>query len=223
MDITDALNRRRTCRAFQPDQVEKETIEDILKDAIHAPSWSNTQPWEIYVATGPVIERMRTACLENYKKGAERKPDIPVPEKWPEAETRRMHEMGAERFKALGIDREDKAGRAALTELNYRFFDAPVVIYLCMDKTLGAWSMFDLGSLAQSIMLAAEEEGLATAPALMLVAYPDIIRKELEIPVNQSIVIGIAMGYEDKASIQNTFMAGRRPLKEVAHYTGFKQ
>jgi hypothetical protein len=44
--------------------------------------------------------------------------------------------------------------------------------------------MFDLGSLSQSIMLAAQEYGIDSAPAVNLVAYPKIIRKKLKFPMN---------------------------------------
>jgi len=63
-----------------------------------------------------------------------------------------MEELGAERFKTAGIKRDDKAARQAIFEANYRFFGAPVVIDLCMDRSLTPWSIFDIGMLAQSIM-----------------------------------------------------------------------
>lgn len=70
----------------------------------------------------------------------------------------------------------------AFREANSRFFGAPVVVYLCMDKSLSTWSVFDLGSLSQSIMLAAQEYNLGSAVAAMLVIYPNLIRKTLDIP-----------------------------------------
>jgi len=80
--------------------------------------------------------------------------------------------------------------------------------------------MFDLGSLSQSIMLAAQEYGIDSAPAVNLVAYPKIIRKEIEIPDELSIIIGIALGYKDNESLQNTFRSNRRSLDEVVRLNG---
>jgi len=118
----------------------------------------------------------------------------------------------------MGIDPNDKDAMNAVREANFRFFGAPVVVYLYMDKTLTAWSMFDLGSLSQSIMLAAQEHNLGSAVAAMLVTYPDLIRETLGIPKDLSIVIGIALGYCDNQSLQNTFKSYRRAIQDVVHF-----
>jgi hypothetical protein len=77
------------------------------------------------------------------------------PQTWPLNILKRIDNYMAERFAFLGVKRDDKAGRQAVFSLNYDFFGAPVVIYLCMDKTLTSWSMFDVGAISQNIMLAA--------------------------------------------------------------------
>jgi len=212
MNVTDALKSRYSCRAFKSDPVRKETLLKIMEAALHAPSWANTQPWEIFVASGPAIERLRKAYLANLQNEVPRHPDIPVPEKWPEALQHRIETLGMQRLKQLNIEREDKAARQRLTANNYNLFNAPAVVFLCMDRKLTPWSMFDLGSLSQSIMLAAEEHGLGSIVAVMLAAYPDIIRKELDVPDNLSIVIGIALGYCDRQDPMNQFRSERRPV-----------
>ena len=90
-----------------------------------------------------------------------------------------------------------------------------------MDESLTEWSIFDLGALSQSIMIAAQGHGVDTAPAVNLVAYPDLIRNEIEIPEDLLIVFGIAMGYKDNKSPQNTFRSSRRPVEEVVRLKGF--
>jgi nitroreductase len=90
-----------------------------------------------------------------------------------------------------------------------------------MESILSEWSIFDLGSLSQSIMLAAQGLGVDSAPAVNLVVYPDIIRDELKIPDELSILFGIAIGYGDSVSPQNTYRTPRRPLDEFAHFKGF--
>ncbi len=221
MDVIDALNSRFTVRAFKNDAVDKETILKVLEAAIRAPSWADTQPWQIYVAGGDALERIRRASLENSLKGMLRNSDIPAPKNWPPAMKKRMEDMIAEREKATGLDTSDKAVRLAVSQLNYRLFDAPAVIYLCMDKSLGPWSMFDLGLLAQSIMLAATDYGLNTGPAVMLVGYPGTIREALNIPEDLSIVFGIAIGYGDVNHPQNRARSRRRSIQDVANLIGF--
>jgi len=221
MNTIDALNYRYCCRAFKPEQVSKEKVQKILEAAIRAPSWANTQPWEIYVASGEMLERLRKAYLMNREKGVPGNPDLPRPQSWPPALQKRTEELMSKREEVLGISRDDKAAREAMLAANYRFFDAPVVIYLCMDRTLTPWSVFDLGLLAQSIMLAAKEHGLDTAPAVMLVSYPDLIRAELGVPDTLSIIIGIALGFGDRKNPTNKFRSPRRPLSEVVYLKGF--
>jgi nitroreductase len=221
MDVTDALNSRYSTRAFKPDPVDKETITRILEAATRAPSWANTQPWEIFIAGGDVLNRLRNAYLENYHKDVPGRSDLPRPQQWPPALQKRMEELGAERFKTAGIKRDDKAARQTIFEANYRFFGAPAVIYLCMDRSLTPWSIFDIGMLAQSIMLEAQQYGLGSIPAYILASYPDLIRAELEIPDDLSIIIGVALGYSDEQHPQNKFRSLRRPIQEVVRFRGF--
>lgn len=206
MNVIDALNSRYCCRAFKPEHVSEQRVQKILEAAIRAPSWNNSQPWEIYIASGEPLERLRKAYLTNLEKGVPLNPDLAFPQSWPPAMQKRMG--------------EPKVDEDMLTA-NYRFFNAPVVIYLCMDRTLTPWSVFDLGSLAQSIMLAAKGDGLDTAPALMLVSFPDLIRAELGIPDSHSIIIGIALGFGDSKKHANEFRSPRCPLSEVMHVKGF--
>ena len=193
----------------------------IIEAATRAPSWGNTQPWEIYVATGEVLERLRQAYLKNLQEEVAGHPDLPRPQSWPIALQKRTEDLMARRSQLLGIARDDSTGRKTMMQANYKFFGAPAVIYLCMDRGLTPWSVFDLGSLSQSIMLAAKDNGLDTAVAVMLVAYPDLIRAHLEIPDDLSIIIGIALGSSDPNDPGNRFRSPRRSLSDVVHLKGF--
>jgi nitroreductase len=97
-------------------------------------------------------------------------------------------------------------------------FNAPVVVYICMDKILSEWSLYDIGAYSQSFMLAALEQGLSTIPAITLTLYPDILRRELKIPDNLKITIGIAVGYADKENYINKFVSSRNPLDETVRF-----
>ncbi|MEN6390457.1 MAG: nitroreductase [Syntrophomonas sp.] len=221
MNVHEALIKRYTCRAFKPDSVSPEIVKEILEWANRTPSWGNTQPWQIYVAGGEVLESLRRDSLERFSKGVAGKLDLPIPQDWPEAMKKRYDAVGKERFALLSQELDKDNIVQSIVARNFAFFDAPVVVYLCMDRSLTAYSMYDLGALSQSIMLAAADRGLDTAPAIMLVQYPDMIRDALDIPEELAIVVGIALGYGDAGSIHNRLRTSRRPLAEVVTMKGF--
>jgi len=215
MEVTQALASRHTVRAFLAQPVPRETVAVILEAALRAPSWANTQPWEIYIAGGETLERIREASIERTRQGTTARTDVPFPEEWPDACRERTRTLTAGRAETLGVASDDPGFRQDFLDSNRRFFDAPIVVYLCMDRRLTSWSMLDLGMMAQSIMLAAQDHGVESAIAVNLVCFPDVIRAELDIPDELSIVIGIALGYADTSDPSGGFRSSRRPLDEA--------
>jgi nitroreductase len=220
MKVSEALYSRHACRAFLPEPIDNKTLLKILDAANHSPSWANTQPWDIYVAGGEKLENLRQAYNEALKNKVPANPDIPAPKSWPDRMQRHMAELFEPRLKALKIDPEDKEARQKMFARNFHFFGAPAVIFLCMDKTLTQWSLFDLGAVSHAIMLETHELGLATVPAFWIASYPDIVRKELSIPDSLSVVIGIAIGRADDKDALNKVVSSRRPIEEVVTFRG---
>jgi nitroreductase len=221
LSVQSALKDRRTTRAFRSDKIGRDVVAKVLEPALWAPSWANTQPWELFVAAGEPLERIRKGYASKLKDCVPRSPDIALPTAWPDACRGRMETLKAERSAAMAEACPDPSAIPDLMQMNYRLFDAPVVVYLCMDRCLAPWSLFDLGAMSQSIMLSAEEQGVGSAVAITLAAHPDIVRKELGIPNDLAVVIGIALGRPDSASPQNRFRSTRRGLQEVVRFVGF--
>jgi nitroreductase len=67
-------------------------------------------------------------------------------------------------------------------------------------------------------MLAAVEQGLSTIPAITLMLYPDVLRRELRIPDSLKLTIGIAIGYADNANRINNFTSARDPIGETVRF-----
>lgn len=221
MDVAEALRSRYTCRDFKPTPLLKGVILEILDAANRAPSWADTQPWEIYVAGGESLERLRQGYLERFAKGEPPRPDIPAPTQWPVTLKQRMDELlDLHKKEAQAVSGNALDSQAYLMR-QMRFFNAPAVVYICMDKSLTPWSVFDLGLFTQGLLLAAKEKGLDTAPAYRLVAYPDLLRQEMGIPADLSVVFGVALGYGVERSPTHGFDSPRRHIRDVARFKGF--
>jgi nitroreductase len=212
MDVIEAIISRRSTRAFLPKPVERDKLDTVLTAAVRTPSWGNTQPWEIFVVTGDTLERIKKGYQQKYADKAPAVPETPRPAEWSEAAKKRQRQRHSDMVRDCG----DAAEQFAM--LNQTMFNAPAVVYICMDKILADWSLYDIGAYSQSFMLAALEQGLATIPAITLTLYPDILRRELKIPDNLKITIGIAVGYADKGHGINKFVSSRSPLDETVRF-----
>ena len=64
--FSDLAASRHSVRDFRADPVPPEVIEEILEDARQAPSWSNTRPFMVALATGEQADRLRTAYVKEF-------------------------------------------------------------------------------------------------------------------------------------------------------------
>ncbi|NMI03420.1 hypothetical protein HF638_05500 [Paenibacillus sp. SZ31] len=215
------FQNRHSKRKFHADKpVNRETLESIFKDAINAPSWGNTQPWEVYVATGEKLEELRSAYLKAFEDGEPFQSDIPMPTEWPELFQQRMNQAGEARFSQLGIARGDHEAKAERMKANFQFFDAPVVAFLTLDASLTEWSMHDLGIFSGFLMLSIEAHGLGSLPAYTSISYPKFQREILGIPDDKKIVAGIIFGYPVLEDKDSQVVMPRVALEEVIHFKG---
>ena len=89
---------------------------------------------------------------------------------------------------------------------------APVVLVLAMPTEMGR--LFDLGRMAQNLMLAAHNEGLATCPVTF--QHQDRIREAIGLPADHDGPMGITLG-KPGPSGPNPMRAPRLPLEELVH------
>ena len=220
VSVREALAARHSSRTYKQEAVPRDVLVRIVEAATRAPSWGNTQPWEVFVAAGDTMNAIRNVFLENMQNQVAPNPEYGPIEGWPEHILQRYTDRVAALCASIGVDPADPAGQKAFGEANMSFFGAPAAIFLCSHPGLEPWSLFDLGLLAQGIMLGAVEEGLSTIPAYSFVSYPDVLRQQLEIPQEYKIVLGIAIGYEDEHSPLNACRSERRPIDEVLKIKG---
>lgn len=226
MDIVEAIQQRKSVRAFKPDHVPKETLRELIELALRAPSWANTQPWEFAVVTGEKLEEIRRGFVE--KAQEQYHPDIPPPRGFPEPYDTRRRALGGKVLELKGIGREDKEKRKLWVLQGLRLFEAPCAIYIYVDRSfyqqgdgLNIWPIFDCGLVAENIMLLATKYGLGTIAQIQAVAYPEVLRKVLNMPDSKVIVLGIAVGYPDWDDPVNQLRSAREPVDNVSRWYGF--
>ena len=208
MTVNEALLARHSMRAYKPESIPRDILVKVLKDAAQTPSWANSQPWEIIVAEGETLKRIKAGYADCYAKAVTANPELARPTEWSDAAKKRQQGLFPDMMRDCGDDVKQ------FGSLNQKMFDAPTVIYICMDKCLSTWSIYDIGAYTHSLMLSAVENGLDTIPAVTLVLYPEVLRKELDVPENLQIIIGIAIGYIDETNGINNFHSARSPIEE---------
>ncbi len=223
MDIIEAIKTRKSIRGFKPDPVPKEILREILEIAVRAPSANNTQPWEFIVLTGEALDKARQANLDAFAKWTPFTPGIPLPAgKWVEPYRGRQLALGIELFRLLGVGRDDSAGKIAWAEKGLRFFDAPAVILICVDESdEDTVYIFDCGTVAQTIALAALPYGLGTCIQRHITNYPEALRAAVGIPASKKIIIGIAIGYPDPDCPTYRLVSTRESVDAITTWHGF--
>ena len=68
MDFLETLKQRHSVRAFDPKPVPQVVLERLLSQAALSPSWSNTHPYRIALATGDILESLRGELFERFQE-----------------------------------------------------------------------------------------------------------------------------------------------------------
>jgi len=229
MNVTTAINQRISTREYLPKPIPLSLVQEILEHSLQAPSGGNTQPWHIYVVTGDAKKSLsnsvRNAMTNGSLEGS--KPDFAIyPDKnstppAPPSFLDRRRALGYSMYNLMGIDRKDKAGRATAMARNFDFFDAPVGMIITVEKACDANGWGHVGCLLQSICLLAEERHLGTCLQEAWGNLGSTVYDELNIPTNEVVWCGVALGYPDKTKAVNTLKSEREKLSTVASFHGF--
>jgi nitroreductase len=213
MDVSLALRTRSSTRAFSPRALPDDLLEAMLLDAREAPSWSNTQPWKVAVANGADCDNMREALLHAAQTRVPA-PDVPQLFTYPPLLQERRRATGFGLYEVLGIEREDREGRARQFQKNFAFFDAPCVLFLFAHRALESYAMLDCGCFLQSLLLSATARGVQTCAQAVLASFPDLVRAQFDVDEEWALVCGVALGYANDAP-ENAYRPARASLAEL--------
>ncbi len=214
MDLIECITSRKSIRGFKSSSVSNAVLRELFAAASRAPSYANSQPWEVAVVTGAKRDELSHNLYDLASSNVAINPDFETPKEWPSVIDQRTKDHGARRFKALNIERDDADARNALRLSNFRFFDAPCAVFFFMDEALTSWSSTDIGMYAQNVALCAHAMGLGTCLQASLAYYPDVVRKTLGIPESKKLLLGLSLGYPDWDVALNSYTSTRVDLDE---------
>lgn len=215
MELIQAIQGRRSIRAFKPDPVPKEKIEEIIKWATLAPSAINLQPWEFIIICGEEKERLSRRLLKAYReKQISCSPGNvkPLPKSIAKRGAQTL-EMMNPFFEEMKVDPNQ-----FINEGSCNFYGAPVAILICLDDSFPKSRLVDIGIILGYFLLLAHEYGLGTCPIGLITAYEEDIKELLNIPENKHVVIGIALGYPDEQSPINRFKSPREEFTKMVKW-----
>ena len=218
MNVSQALATRKSVRAFTAEAVPRATIEEILLKAARAPSGGNLQPWKVHVLLGSardeLVRRAKAQLAVNPRGGV---PEYNIyPPHLTEPYRARRYRIGEAMYATMNIGREDKLHRLLQFARNWEFFGAPVGLIFSIDRQMQPGQWADLGMFLQSIMLLAREHGLHSCAQEAWAPLHEVIRDYLNIPAEEMIFCGMALGYADETAAINTLISERAPLEEWA-------
>jgi len=221
--VTEAIRTRRSVRAFKPDPVPEALVREIIEISSRAASGGNLQPWRLYVLAGEARDAVVDAVAS--KQGEKPFGDGPeyaiYPTDLTEPYRARRKKVAVDMYRLAGVDIKNREEQSKLMARNFRFFDAPVGMFVTIDKQMGPPQFSDLGMFITCIMLLARERGLHTCPQEAWAMWGATIREVIEVPDNELIFCGISLGYADDQQPVNQLETTRAGVDEFASFRGF--
>ncbi|MDP2812057.1 MAG: nitroreductase [Rhodocyclaceae bacterium] len=220
--IDQAIETRRSIRAFLDTPVPPETVRRMLEVASRAPSGTNIQPWRVHVLAGAARDRLVAAVCRAFDD----EPDAHsmeydyYPEKFFEPYLSRRRKVGWDLYGLLGIVKGDTEGMSRQHRRNFEFFGAPVGLVFTIDRRLGRGSWLDVGMFMENVMIAARARGLDTCAQAAWAQFHRVIEAQLALPVDERVVCGMALGYAAPEAPVNALATERAPVGEFAVFHG---
>ena len=219
MNVTEAVTSRRSVRQFLDKPVDLATLTRVMDTARWAASGCNYQPWEATILTGEPLKTLQAKMQATPPQKAEYDWTAPGQE---EAYTARLHGVSAGMFGALGIARDDGAGRMAAMARNTVSFDAPAVLFVYFPRLMKEAQWSDTGMWLQTVALLLREAGLDSCFQEYMALWADVIRDHIGIDKDRYMFFcGMAIGYRDPDAPINNFERERVPLGDQVKFVGF--
>ena len=211
MEFKEVVSKRHSVRNFREESVPVSVLEDIVRTAERAPSWENSQPWNVYIATGETLKKIRAIWASKYADKVKGAPDMPTGHR---TNFSARSQKSMEDFMGAVAEYSGDPEIAHFLNMNETLFNAPALVYLTLGKGHTGWPIYDLGGFGLALMLAAKDHGVDSITAYEIVKFPAELRPLLSVPEDEEIIMGIGLGYAADDSI-NEFASTRLPLSEI--------
>jgi len=231
--VSQFLASRRSTRDFKPTPIPEELLHQVLTDALTAPSWSNTRPFKVAVATGDVRDRISaefqarwSAVSTHLRNGFLGKVKLLISRYGLPTSNRliskpyakelkpRAMRLGAELYSVFGVSRENRLQRDLWWAKNYDFYGAPTELFVYIHRSLHIFAANDAGLMMENLALSAHAHGLGTCMQGAVAIWDDVVREEFDIPKEYRLLCGIAIGYPTDSPV-NSFQAHRIDVDEL--------
>jgi nitroreductase len=223
MDVFEAVDSRISCRWFLDRPVAPELVRNLIAGAARAASGGNLQPWQVYALTGAALAELKRRVAAAIVGGDPRHVDAEYPiypkTMWEPYQSRRDHH-GVQLYGALNIDRSDAAARLNQYKRNYEFFNAPVALFIAIDRRLGPGQWSDLGGYIHALMYLARGHGLDTCAQESWARMHGIVGPFVNMPPEQMLFCAVSIGYGDRGHPANSFRSPRAEPEEFCRFFG---
>jgi len=224
MDVFEAVDSRFSCRWFLDKPVDPDLIRELLAQAARAASGGNLQPWFVYALAGDALGELKRQVGEFVAAGDPRRTEaeyqVYPKVMWEPYKSRREHH-GVQLYGALGIPPDDTERRLAQHKRNFEFFNAPVAVFIAIDRKLGPGQWADLGGYIHALMFLARGQGLDTCSQESWARMHHIVRPFVKMPAEQMLFCAMSIGYADHAHPANSFRSPRAELADFCSFQGF--
>jgi nitroreductase len=225
MDVFEAVDSRISCRWFLDTPVEAEIVRDLIGRAARAASGGNLQSWQVYALTGAPLADLKRKVAQRIAESDPRHEDAEYPiypqTMWEPYKARR-EEHGVQLYGALGIDRGDADARLDQYKRNFQFFNAPVALFIGIDRNLGPGQWADLGGYIHAVMFLARGYGLDTCAQESWARMHRVVAPFVHMPPEQMLFCALAIGYGDHRHPANSFRSPRAAPEEFCRFMGFE-
>lgn len=211
--LDDVIRSRRSARAFLAREIPEATLRDVFELAQMTPSNCNAQPWIPHVVSGASADALRQKLYTAAQADRHGAPDYPAGSSdYTGIYRARKVDAAKQLYNAMGVTRDDLAGRNIAYLRNFSFFDAPHAVFIFMPSVFNAREVADCGMYAQTLLLAMTSRGIASCAQGALGLHPHIVREHLGLSDHHRLLFGISFGYEDRSAKANAARVGRESI-----------